>query len=278
MTESTLLDRRLLFVVGKGGVGKSTVSLALALAAVRRKKRVLLVALDLADRERAIGDLPQSAGPQPVEVLPGLFRQNVDGKAALEEYLHLIVPVRRVLRAIFESKVYQYFVAAAPGLKELMAIGKIWYEVDRGRWDVVIVDSPATGHALQYLRMPKAAYEAFSTGLVHREARRVWDLLSDPAATRISVVTTAEELPVNETIGMCRQIRDELALPEGSLFVNRFHSSDLTRSDLERASEGRRREARATDRALVKAVLGAAEEEVSWAELNEAHRRRLGAE
>jgi anion-transporting ArsA/GET3 family ATPase len=276
--DNALLDRRLLFVAGKGGVGKSTVALALALAAVERKKRVLLVGLDLADRARPIGDLAQATGPEPAQVLPGLFRQNVDGKSALEEYLHLIVPVRRVLRAIFESKVYQYFVAAAPGLKELMAIGKIWYEVDRGRWDLVIVDSPATGHALQYLRMPKAAYEAFSTGLVHREAKRVWGLLSDAKETSISVVTTAEELPVNETITMCRQIQGELRLPQGLLFVNRFHFPELTRADLERATSVRRGHVSATDRALTKAVLAAAEEEVSWGALNESYRERLVAE
>ena len=278
MRDQTVLDRRLLFVVGKGGVGKSTVSLALALAALERRKRVLLVALDLADRARPIGGLKQAAGPEPIEVLPGLFRQNVDGRAALEEYLQLIVPVRRVLRAIFESKVYQYFVAAAPGLKELMAIGKIWYEVDRGRWDLVIVDSPATGHALQYLRMPKAAYEAFSTGLVHREAKRVWDLLTNPAATAVSVVTTAEELPVNETISICRQIGDDLRLPEGWLFVNRFHSPDFSATELERAAGLVRKTASAFERSLTKAVLGASEEESSWASLNETCRARLATE
>ncbi len=177
---TSLFDRSLLFIVGKGGVGKSTVATALALAAVRRKKRVLLVGLDFDDRARSIAGLRQAEGRDPVEALPGFFRQNVEGKAALEEYLHLIIPVRRVLKAVFDSKVYQYFVAAAPGLKELMTIGKIWYEVDRGRWDLVIVDSPATGHALQYLRMPKTASEAFTTGLVHREAKRVWSLLSRP--------------------------------------------------------------------------------------------------
>jgi hypothetical protein len=274
----SLLDRRLVFVAGKGGVGKSTVSAALALSAVRRGKRVLLVGLDLDDRARAIAGLREPAGHEPVETVAGLFRQNVEGKAALEEYLHLIVPVRRVLRAVFDSKVYQYFVAAAPGLKELMAIGKIWYEVDRGRWDLVIVDSPATGHALQYLRMPKAAREAFTTGLVHREAKRVWSLLSDPAATAVAVVSVAEELPVNETIEICRQIREELVLPEGVLFVNRFHSPRFSVADVERASGSWQRGSGEARDALAKAVLAAAEQEVGWAALNEHCRARLAAE
>ena len=275
---TSLFDRRLLFIVGKGGVGKSTVATALALAAVRRKKRVLLVGLDFDDRARSIAGLRQAEGRDAVEALPGFFRQNVEGKAALEEYLHLIIPVRRLLKAVFDSKVYQYFVAAAPGLKELMAIGKIWYEVDRGRWDLVIVDSPATGHALQYLRMPKTASETFTTGLVHREAKRVWSLLSDPKATAVSVVTVAEELPVNETITICNQVRGELGLPEGILFVNRFHAPDFSQAELGRASVSSRRGVSEPCDALCKAVFTAAEEEVSWGTLNERHRQKLVAE
>lgn len=275
---TSLLDRKLLFVVGKGGVGKSTVAAAMALEALRRKKRVLLVGLDFDDRARMIAGLPKAQGAEPVEVLPGLFRQNVEGKAALEEYLRLIIPVRRVLQAVFDSKVYQAFVSAAPGLKELMAIGKIWYEVDRRRWDLVIVDSPATGHALQYLRMPKAACEAFTTGLVHREAKRVWALLGDPAATAVCVVTVAEELPVNETITICEQIRSDLRLPQGMLFVNRFHASDFTRAELERAEAPWRKGIREPCGALVEAVFAAAEEETSWSALNEQYRRKLDRE
>ena len=270
-----VLDRRLIFLAGKGGVGKSTVATALGLAAVRKKKRTLLVGLDFADRARAIAGLRQAEGSEPVEVLPGLFRANVDGRAALEEYLHLVVPVKRVLRAVFESRVYQYFVAAAPGLKELMAIGKIWYEVDRGRWDLVIVDSPATGHALQYLRMPKAAYEAFTSGLVHREAKRVWDLLSDPQTTAVSVVTVAEELPVNETVTICGQIRDELRLPTGCLFVNRFHSPPFAAGEVEKASRGWRRGKSPTIDALVEATFKAATEEIGWATLNASYSAKL---
>src|SRR5262249_47271693 len=98
------------------------------------------------------------------EARPSLSVMSVEGSAALAEYLAIIVPVKRVLQAVFASRIYQYFVAAAPGLKELMTIGKIWYEAERieeasgkRRWDLVVVDAPATGHSLQYLAMPRVA-------------------------------------------------------------------------------------------------------------------------
>jgi anion-transporting ArsA/GET3 family ATPase len=275
---ASLFARRLLFLVGKGGVGKSTVALALGLVAARRGKRVLVVSLDLSDRSRTVAGLTSAGDGTAFEVRPGLFRQNVDGKSALEEYLQLVVPVRRVLKAVFDSRVYQYFVAAAPGLKELMAIGKIWYEVDRGKWDLVIVDSPATGHALQYLRMPKTAYETFTTGLVHREAKRVWDLLSNASTTAICAVTVAEELPVNETVSICGQIRGELDLPRGCLFVNRFHSPQISAADVVRARGSWRKGSGAASDALCEAAFAAAEEEVSWGALNERYRARLATE
>ena len=69
----------------------------------------------------------------------------IGGRAALEEYLPMIIPIRRVPRAIFDNKIYQYFVAAAPGLRELMTMGKVWFEVARGNWDLITIDCPAIG-------------------------------------------------------------------------------------------------------------------------------------
>lgn len=249
---------------------------ALAIASARRGHRALLVEIDLEDRVGPLLGMEPRPGLQPVEILPRLHHMNVEGKAALEEYLGLTIPVKRVLKTIFSSKVYQYFVAAAPGLKELMTIGKIWYEVHEKRWDRVIVDCPATGHSLQYLQMPKAAYETFTKGFVEREARRVWDLLRDPESTAVTAVTLAEEMPVNETIQVCDQIRNELGLPPGGLIVNRFHNPSFDRSRLERG-EAALREA-SDGSSLTREVISRAREEVEWAELNERHRKRLATD
>ena len=218
---------RLQLVVGKGGVGKSTVAAAIALAAARAGQRVL--ALELSRQgglARIFGRAPSEPGV-PVEVRPRLSIAYVEGEAALAEYLELVVPIRRLLAAVFASRVYRLFVAAAPGLKELMTIGKIWYEQDRkeadGRflWDLVVVDAGASGHSLQYLQMPGTAAQAFSSGLVHREATRVESLLKDPARSCIHVVALPEEMPVTEAVQIVRRLRTELGMPLGTVFMNR---------------------------------------------------------
>src|SRR5262249_48802680 len=119
---ASLLQRRLHFVVGKGGVGKTTVAAALALLLARRGRRALAVGMDTAGRLGALLGARET-GPAAVEVGPRLHVLAVDGRAALEEYLGLVIPVKRLLSSVFSSRIYQYFVAVAPGLKELMTVG-----------------------------------------------------------------------------------------------------------------------------------------------------------
>lgn len=280
MSLSTLLARRLLFTVGKGGVGRTTVTLSLALEAARRGKRVLVVELEGArGLERALGGLRRASAPG-VEQIRYLA---VDGKAALEEYLGMIIPVRRLLSTIFDSAVYQYFVAAAPGLKELMAIGKIWYEADRSASgaedapDIVLVDSPATGHSLQYLRMPQAALDAFPVGLVHSEAERVLGLLRDPIATAVVVVSTAEEMPANETLEIFTGLGD-IGLAVAALVLNQVHSAPCDDANLAKLVAALPSEAGDPDDVLFAEAVHRADEEAGWARINARHVQRLEEE
>jgi anion-transporting ArsA/GET3 family ATPase len=283
-TLERLLQRRLLFVAGKGGVGKTTVACALAMIAAQRGKRTLVTEVDGAGRaayllgvEPAALGLPQQAGPS-------LSVMSIEGTAALAEYLQIILPVKRVLQAVFASRIYRYFVAAAPGLKELLTVGKICYEAERvdeasgnRLWDLVVVDAPATGHSLQYLRMPRAAHQAFGAGLVARESKHVIDLLGDPHTTAISLVTTPEEMPVNETVEMYHEIRDNLQMPLGVLFVNRMHRAAFDGKKLE-TLEGKLAKLRdPRDRAVATEVLNRGREEVGWTEINQRYVQRLAA-
>jgi len=277
-----LFDRQLIFVAGKGGVGKTTVACCLALAAGRAGKKVLLCEVDGVSRAAQLLGVEPAEPGQAGRVVDGVSVMGIEGSAALAEYLGMVVPVRRFLQAVMKNELYQYFVAAASGLKELMTIGKIWYEAQRAeehdggkKWDVVIVDAPATGHGLQYLRMPSAARDAFGAGLVRREAEKVVDLLADPKRTAIHLVATAEEMPVNETVTMARRIRDELEMPLGALFVNRLHTEQFRKADIEALLTAARGSRQRDRKRLLSEVASRAAEESGWTRLNKHYLREL---
>lgn len=232
---AALVQKRLLFFVGKGGVGKTTVAASVALAFSRYGKKTLLIEFDENTRAARLLGFPalHNEHRAPREFSPSLSVLSTGGAVALEEYLQLIIPVKPLLRAIVESRAYQYFVAAAPGLKELLTMGKVWYEerkrdphTEQPLWDMLLVDLPATGHSLQYLHMPHAAHEAFG-GIVGYESDRILSLLRDREKTAINFVTTADELAVSETQDAYQQVAQELRLPIGALFINRLHQAPL---------------------------------------------------
>lgn len=216
---------RLHVVLGKGGVGKSTVSAALAFAAHHAGKRVLAVELDAQGGLSSALHAPPSEPGQIVAIPSGISFAVFEGSAALAEYLSHVVRLGSVLNVVFSHPLYKAFVAAAPGLRELLVIGKVRDELvlqkdgDRPRWDTLVLDAGTSGHALEHLRMPAAAAEAFGSGRVHRESRRVAGFLEDPARTRVHVVATPEEMPVLEAIEVIATLR-ELRLPLGELVMN----------------------------------------------------------
>lgn len=275
------------FVVGKGGVGKSTLSAALALAAARQKRRVLAVELGSAGGlARAFSVSPAAPGV-PAEARPGIWIAYVEGEAALAEYLELIIPIRRLLAAVFASRIYRYFVAAAPGLKELMTVGKVWYEHDRREvngdraWDVIVVDAGASGHSLQYLQMPSVAARTFRSGLVHREAVKIHEFLRSPTVTAIHVVATPEDMPLTEARQIVERLRGDLSLPLGGVFINRCRAlapkgvedavENLSRIELETSALPFPVDART----LKDGIYDSCQRALNWARIQEAGIARL---
>lgn len=222
-----MIDVPLQFVVGKGGVGKSTLTAALALEAAQRGLRTLVIEFGGHGGVARLFGIEDPKPGVPSVVAPRVTALSLEGDEALAEYLRLVVPIKRVLSAVFSSRLYRVFVAGAPGLKELMTVGKVWYEADRRLgggapvWQRIFVDAGASGHSLQYLQMPAAAAATFQSGLVHREAVRVQSLLVDPKRTCVHVVAIPEELPVTEACQIVEKLRGPVGLPLGTLFLNR---------------------------------------------------------
>lgn len=190
-----------------------------------------------------LGALP--SGGEPHEAVPGVFTVNVTPRDAMREYGIMVLKFRSIYDAVFENRLVRYFLRAIPSLAELVVLGKILHEVrleDHGRpvWDLVVLDAPATGHALQLLRVPATLLDTVPPGPLRRDAQWMQDLLVDPLTTSLSIVTLPEEMPVNEAIELDAAVRGVLGIPRGALVVNampqvRFSADEGTRfRELER--------------------------------------------
>lgn len=239
MVASTLLDRRLVVVTGKGGVGKSTVSAALALVAARAGKRVLVCEVNALERVAALLGAPP-AGSTIREALPGVFTVNVTPREAMREYGIMVLKFRTIYEAVFENRLVRYFLRVVPSLAELVMLGKILHEAKaeeedgRPRWDLVIIDAPATGHAVQLLRVPSALVDTVPGGPLRHDVDWMEALLVDPARTAVAIVTLPEEMPVNEAVELDAQLRGVLGMHRAALFVNAMPETRFTPEEVSR--------------------------------------------
>jgi anion-transporting ArsA/GET3 family ATPase len=230
-----LLDRRLLFFTGKGGVGKSTVTAATALLAAEQGKRVLLVEVDAKNNLTALFE-HAPVGFEPRQVYPGVHAMQMDTEASLREYLKVQARVPVFGRIGPMARAFDFVATAAPGVKEILTVGKVCWELreslaGRADWDLIVVDAAATGHVISQLDAPTAIQDLVQVGPIRNQTGWMVELLSDPALTALNVVTSPEEMPVNETIELVARARQELDIPLGVVIVNRVLPELFTHAD-----------------------------------------------
>jgi anion-transporting ArsA/GET3 family ATPase len=236
---SSLLEKRLLVVIGKGGVGKSTVSAALALAAARQGKRVLVCEVNTKERVSVLLDA-RPVGAQIGRVDVVLDAVNVEPEEAMREYALMILKFRSIYAAVFENRLVRYFLRAIPSLAETVLLGKMLYHVKellpdgRPRYDLVIIDSPATGHGLTLLRLPQVLLATVPPGPMADEARWMQTMLTDPRQSAAVLVSLPEELPVNETLELSCALRDLVGMPRAALVLNGYVEPRLSPKERER--------------------------------------------
>jgi anion-transporting ArsA/GET3 family ATPase len=220
-----LEERRFIIVTGKGGVGKTTVCAALALSLAHKGKRVLVAMCNAKERLSAMlgSDL---IGSEISQVEQNVWAVNMEPEAALNEYGAMTLKSKTLYKVLFDNKYVRTFFRAVPGMQEWTLLGKAWWhttelrEDKSNRFDVVILDAPATGHGLDMLRVPKVILDVVPPGLLRRDAERAVELFRDPARTAVVLVTLPEEMPTTETIELARALTVELELPLAKVVVN----------------------------------------------------------
>ena len=200
--------------------------------AASRGQRVLLCDVDpAADVGAMVGAGSLSFTARPAG--PGLWALAVHTEEALQEYLHLYLRLPAAARMGLLARVFDFVAAAAPGVREILTVGKIAWEVRERHYDLVVVDAPATGHVVSLLNAPHTIRELVSTGPVRAQAAWMAELLADPAVTGLVVVATPEEMPVNETVELARRVRQDTAVEVAAVAVNRVLPELFIRSDEE---------------------------------------------
>ncbi|HLI61085.1 MAG TPA: ArsA-related P-loop ATPase [Solirubrobacteraceae bacterium] len=239
-----LLDRRLIFVTGKGGVGKSTVAAALGLRAARAGRRTIVAELARQDGVRRTFAQPGGTFEE-VELAEDLYTISVDPESAMEEYLR--VKTGALGQALGSSRLFQAFAMATPGMRELLSVGKVYELAQFTRhtggadpYDLVIVDSPAAGHGIGILRTPRTFAEIARVGPIAGTAQRIAATVSDPGFTAIVAVCVAEEMPVNETLWLRDQLHAD-GLELGAVFVNALLPARFSDAEARRLRAAHRR-------------------------------------
>ena len=253
--DSGLLDKRLVIVTGKGGVGKSTIALALGFAAAAAGKRTIVC--EVAAQENLSRIFHHShVGFQEVEVAENLWAISIDPDESMREYVLLQLRVRPMGDLLFRSRVFSYLTAATPGLRELVTVGKMWElaqprrKVKEGRvYDLVIVDAPPTGHGVGFLQTPRTFANIARVGPIAAQAQALDSFITNRRKTAVAIVALPEEMPVNETAALERDLTSKVGMTVERIYMNGLYPRRFNLAEEERiataaaATEGAERAA-----------------------------------
>ncbi len=238
-----LLDKRVVFVTGKGGVGKTTVAVALGLRAAAQGKRTIVCEVSAQENASRIFEHTE-IGFHEVEVAENLWSISIDPDESMREYVLLQLKVRAMRDMLFRSRIFNYLAAATPGLKELVTIGKIWElaQLDRkvksGRkYDLVIVDAPATGHGIGFLQTPRTFAAIARVGPIHSQAEQLDRLITDQQHTGVAIVALPEEMPVNESAALEHDLREEVGVAVDRVYMNGLYPERFSNQEAEQLAE-----------------------------------------
>jgi len=221
-----LFERRFLVVAGKGGVGRTTVAATLALAASRAGLRVLLCQTKAKERLSTLFGVPP-LGTEVTRIMDRLWAVNMTPQLALREYGAMVLRSEFIAKQVLENRAARALLQAIPGVDDYAMLGKAWYhtteeEHGKPKYDLVLLDGPATGHVLTLLAIPDAILAAVPEGPLTRPARATHDLLRDRKRSAFVIVTLAEDLPVNEAVELAKKAQ-AMGLPLGPVVVNALY-------------------------------------------------------
>jgi len=227
MKLTELLNKRLIIVSGKGGVGKTSVSILLAHLAAKAKKKTLIVEMNSTGRIAPIFNI-DSLNHKELPMAPYISGINLLPKHCFEEYVIKQIRFKLIYKTFFNNRFVTNFIDAIPGLSPILMLGKI-FELEgqfksklksQYAYDLIIVDAPATGHGLSALEVPNVLKSAIKIGPLHKHASNILDLLSDKEKTCFCLVTLAEEMPVNESEEYVDALKQRTHMGFGPLFIN----------------------------------------------------------
>lgn len=234
---TSVLDLDFLLITGKGGTGRTTLSASLAIAASKRGKKTLLAVSHPDDKLRAWFGTEASTQLHSLSE-PGLDMVLLEPRSALKEYGRLVLKSRLAYNAIFETPKVLNFLLGVPGMQAWAMLGKAYYHaVERKdaqkRYDLVIVDAPATGHTLDMLRVPEVIAHVAPRGLLRREAESALALFADPTRSGALLVTLPEEMPTSETLELESTLRNELHWSVRAVVMNQHIDNPMSDDEVE---------------------------------------------